>query len=269
MQPVVSIIMPVFNAEGYISAAIDSVVDQSFSDFELLIINDGSTDLTEQLIKRNEDHRIIYFKQENRGVSSARNVGLSHMKGDYFCFVDADDILPLNSLEARLRVFENNPSLTFADGSVAFMNEKLERIIRLYKPSFTGNPLRGLLQLKDTCFSSLSWMIKRTEDNAQLHMNEKITHGEDLLYYMELARMGGLYGYTNEVVLTYRQHQHSAMRNLEALENGYWQIFDGIKDWEAFTPEIRRTYRYKVKKFMMLDYLKRGNFGNAFSTLIK
>jgi hypothetical protein len=53
------------------------------------------------------------------------------------------------------------------------------------------------------------------------------------------------------------------------LEKGYWQVFDQIKDWEEFTPELKRIYRYKVKKFMMLDYLKRGKFANAFSTLLK
>jgi glycosyltransferase involved in cell wall biosynthesis len=261
--------MPAYNAEIHILEAINSVIDQRYENWELLIINDGSVDGTQELIESFNHVRIYSFKQGNMGVSSARNLGLDNMKGDYFCFLDADDVLPPNSLEARLKEFEENPSLTFVDGSVAFMNEALEEALRLYKPSFTGNPLPELLQLNDTCFSSLSWMIKRTEANAHIRMNEKITHGEDLLFYMEHARLGGLYGYTHDVVLQYRQHPHSAMRNLEALEKGYWQVFDQIKDWEEFTPELKRIYRYKVKKFMMLDYLKRGKFANAFSTLLK
>jgi glycosyltransferase involved in cell wall biosynthesis len=191
------------------------------------------------------------------------------MKGDYFCFLDADDVLPPNSLEARLKVFEENPALTFVDGSVLFKDETLSQTNRIYRPRFTGNPLAELLQLSDSCFACPSWMIKRTEANAHIRMNEKITHGEDLLFYIEHARLGGMYGYTHEVVLQYRQHPHSAMRNLEALEKGYWQIYDQIKDWEEFTPELKRIYRYKVKKFMMLDYLKQGKFANAFSTLLK
>jgi glycosyltransferase involved in cell wall biosynthesis len=246
------------------------VLDQLHKNWELVVVNDGSIDGSHEIIKKfTNELRLTVYNKKNKGVSSARNLGLDNMKGDYFCFLDADDVLPPNSLEARLKVFEDNPSLTFVDGSVAFMNETLEETLRLYIPSFTGNPLPELLQLNDTCFSSLSWMIKRTKANAHIRMNEKITHGEDLLFYMEHARLGGLYGYTPEVVLQYRQHPHSAMRNLEALEKGYWQVYDQIKDWEEFTPELKRIYRYKVKKFMMLDYLKRGKFANAFSTLLK
>jgi len=269
MKPLVSIVLPAYNAEKFISTTIESVLNQGYNNIEVLIVNDGSTDATEKLIVSKRDIRIRYFNQENKGVSAARNVGLANMKGDYFCFLDADDVLPPNSLEARLKVFEENPSLTFVDGSVNFMDEELKSSLRLYQPDFTGAPIPELLQLSDSCFSSLSWMIKRTESNTHIRMHENITHGEDLLFYIEHARLGGLYGYTNEVVLHYRQHPHSAMRNLKALEKGYWQIYDYIKDWEEFTPELKRIYKYKVKKFMMLDYLKRGNFGNAFSTLLR
>ncbi len=262
-------IVPFYNSYSYIEHSIRSVICQSYFHWELILVNDGTKDNSKTIALSFNDSRIRYFEQENKGVSSARNLGLANMKGDYFCFLDADDVLPPNSLESRLKVFEENPSLTFVDGSVAFMNEALEEALRLYKPSFTGNPLPELLQLNDTCFSSLSWMIKRTEANAHIRMNEKITHGEDLLFYMEHARLGGLYGYTHDMVLQYRQHPHSAMRNLEALEKGYWQVYDQIKDWEEFTPELKRINRYKVKKFMMLDYLKRGKFANAFSTLLK
>ncbi len=265
----ISIITPIYNASQHLSSSIISIYNQFYTEWELLLINDGSKDNSKEVALSFKDPRIRYFEQENKGVSAARNLGLAHMKGDYFCFLDADDVLPVNSLESRLKIFEENPSLTFVDGSVAFMDENLVNPLRLYTPSCTGNPLPELLQLNGSCFSSLSWMIKRTKANTHIRMNEKITHGEDLLYYLELARQGGLYGYTNQVVLQYRQHPQSAMRNLEALEKGYWQIYDYIKDWEEFTPEIKRTFRFKVKKFMILDYLKRGKLGKTFSTFIK
>ena len=261
--------MPVYNGVPYIKEAIQSVLNQTYTDFKLFIVDDGSTDNSKYIVLSFQDSRIRYFEQENKGVSSARNVGLNNMQGDYFCFLDADDVLPSNSLEARLKVFEDNPSLTFVDGSVLFKDETLSQTNRIYRPRFTGNPLAELLRLNDSCFACPSWMIKRTKANAHICMNEKITHSEDLLFYMEHARLGGVYGYTPEVVLQYRQHPHSAMRNLEALERGYWQVYDHIKDWEEFTPDLKRIYRYKVKKFMMLDYLKCGKYANAFSTLLK
>ena len=97
----VSIIMPVYNAGKYINRAIDSVINQSFQNWELLIINDGSTDDSEHKINEYSDKRIKYFQQINQGVSSARNQGLRHMNGGYFCFLDADDYLPSGSIESR------------------------------------------------------------------------------------------------------------------------------------------------------------------------
>ena len=82
----VSILMPVYNAEAFISEAITSVIRQSHKNWELLIVNDGSTDRSKNIIHSFPDKRIQYFEQQNRGVSVARNVGLKNMKGDYFCF---------------------------------------------------------------------------------------------------------------------------------------------------------------------------------------
>ena len=265
----ISIIMPAFNAELYIEEAIQAALDQTYANIELLVINDGSSDSTKEKILKFEDSRIRYFEQKNLGVSSARNVGLANMRGDYFCFLDADDILPPNSLKSRLEIFQSKLSLSFVDGAVAFKDEKLEHTLRVHKPDFMGSPLPELLNLNDSCFSSLSWMIRRTEANAHIRMHESISHGEDLLYFMELARSGGLYGYTEDLVLNYRQHPASAMKNIEHLENGYWRIYDYIKSWDEFTFSHKFVYRLKVKKFIMLDYLKRGNYKNALSLLFK
>ena len=94
----VSIIMPAYNVEKHIASSISSVLNQSYNNWELIIINDGSTDETEQTIKLFKDKRIKYFKKQNGGVSSARNLALIKMQGDYFCFLDADDRLTKNSL---------------------------------------------------------------------------------------------------------------------------------------------------------------------------
>src|SRR5687767_1726855 len=101
-HPLVSIIMPAFNAEKFIEAAIQSVLDQTYSNIELIIINDGSSDRTEEKIFKFNANCIRYFKQENKGVSAARNQGLENMRGDFFCFLDADDIYPLNSIASRM-----------------------------------------------------------------------------------------------------------------------------------------------------------------------
>lgn len=96
----ISIIVPVYNAAQYLKTCIDSLVGQTWKDIEIILINDGSTDNSEEICKTYlSDSRVIYHYQENAGVSTARNVGLSLATGDYICFVDSDDWLELDALE--------------------------------------------------------------------------------------------------------------------------------------------------------------------------
>jgi teichuronic acid biosynthesis glycosyltransferase TuaG len=267
-EPLVSIIMPVYNARDFIEEAIQSVIRQGYDNWELIIVNDGSTDGSNDILTKFDSYtRIHIYNQSNKGVSSARNVGLAKMKGDYFCFLDADDTLPPNSIESRLKVFQANPALSFVDGSVAFIDSISQKQTKQYRPQFEGPPLRQLLKLSDTCFFGLSWMIKQSD--CRIFMREDIKHGEDLLFFMELSRNGGLYLFTNELVLNYRQHERSAMRDLVALEKGYWDVFNIIKDWKEFNSILRIQYQYKVKKFMFLDYLKIGDYLRALKVLVK
>ena len=94
-SPLVSLVVPVFNAEKYLQQCLDSILSQSFSDFELLLINDGSTDRSVQICMQEaeRDHRVQVINKENEGVSIARNTGLSAATGEWVCFVDADDVL--------------------------------------------------------------------------------------------------------------------------------------------------------------------------------
>ena len=94
-----SVIIPAFNAEKFIARAIKSVLRQTNQNFEIIIINDGSQDQTEAAISQFEDNRIVYLYQENSGVSAARNRGILASKGEYICFLDADDEWKSNHLE--------------------------------------------------------------------------------------------------------------------------------------------------------------------------
>lgn len=103
-MPIFSVIIPLFNKEKFIGATLKSVLEQSFTDFEVLIVNDGSTDSSVEIIKKFSDPRIRYFSQENEGVSSARNYGIEKAKSNYISFIDADDYWYSGFLE---EMFEN------------------------------------------------------------------------------------------------------------------------------------------------------------------
>lgn len=250
----ISIIMPTYNTGQYITEAIQSVLDQTCSRWELLVINDGSSDDTEARVRAFTDERIRYFWQDNQGVSAARNVGLLHMCGDYFCFLDADDIMPPQSLEGRLNVFSGNNEVMFVDGKVLIKDIHLQQIIGTYQPSFQGNPYNELLGISKRCFFGPTWMIKRNK-NQTYQFKEELTHSEDLLFYLSIAEQG-LYATTSEEVLWYRTGNSSAMTNLKGLEQGYARLYSEIKHNHNVSRKRLRYLKYKITRIMMLSYLR-------------
>lgn len=109
-MPTFSIIIPLFNKENFIEKTIQSVLNQTIDDYELLIINDGSTDDSENKVLSIKDNRINYYFQENNGVSSARNLGILKAKGDYIAFLDADDYWYSDFLESILKYITKFPN---------------------------------------------------------------------------------------------------------------------------------------------------------------
>jgi len=113
-MPKVSVIIPTYNRCRLVKEAIDSVLAQSFEDFEALVIDDGSTDGTAEMVKAINDKRCQYFYKENGGVASARNRGLKEARGEYVAFLDSDDLWPKNYLQVMLSKLENAPDYGLA-----------------------------------------------------------------------------------------------------------------------------------------------------------
>ena len=124
MNPIVSIIMPAYNAEKFIREAIDSILNQTFRDFELLVLNDGSTDSTQTVVESYDDARIQLINKENEGVAKTLNAGLQIARGKYIWRHDADDISLPRKLEHQVSFLENHPDIALCATQVAFMTEK-------------------------------------------------------------------------------------------------------------------------------------------------
>ena len=260
--------MASYNAVAFIDYAIESVLKQSHTDWELIIVNDGSSDSTEKRILNYTDQRIRYKAQSNKGVSNARNTGLALMSGDYFCFLDADDILPPESLKARLKIFEEYLTAKFVDGAVAIFDGPDKGVTKRWQPSFTGEPFNHLLRLDAAVFFGPTWMIKRKPGKTYA-FKEGLTHCEDLLFYMELAREGGIYDYTDEVVLHYRKGHASAMSNLDGLEKGYRTLLAEVNQWPDVTQDQKDILRIKIRSIMAKSYLSKGQLKKSINALIR
>jgi glycosyltransferase involved in cell wall biosynthesis len=262
----VSIIIPCYNADKYLKVSIDSIIAQTYTNWELLIIDDGSTDNTEAFIKTFKDERIQYFYQQHKGVSAARNLGLEKMSGDYFCFLDADDYMPPRSLENRYNKFQNREELEFVDGVINTFSKDLKTKLKTWKPSYSGNPLGELLKISDSCFFGLTWMIRK-KAHIKYRFQENISHGEDLLFFLEISKHGGLYDFVDDDVLHYRKGHKSAMSDLKGLEEGYHQIYQALRVSEVASVNQASHFKRKARKIIFNSYLGNYQLISAFRSL--
>jgi teichuronic acid biosynthesis glycosyltransferase TuaG len=267
MKALVSIIMPVFNAERYVVEAITSVIGQSYTHWELLIVNDGSTDSSRERIMEVEDGRIRYFEQPNKGTSAARNVGLTNMGGEFFCFLDADDVLTPNSIRCRLEIFDQDPTLAFVGGAQEQRNHDLSQYIKTQVPGYRGMPAKGLIRLDQQCFINCgTWLIKKRHDRKYAFF-EEFTHSEDIAFFLTISGDGTL-GYTTEVVQIYRRHQ-SAMKNLEGLHDGYKKFYRLAAEGNYGESVADIVYlRGRIKRIMFRSFLRSGSVFRAIRVLL-
>ncbi len=124
--PLISVVIPTFNTANFVKRAIDSVLHQTYSNFEILVIDDGSTDGTRLLL---QEYKIIkYFYQQNRGLSSARNLGMQKSTGKYLVFLDADDWLEKDALQQNFSVIKNKPGIAFVSGNYYLLRAKTNEL---------------------------------------------------------------------------------------------------------------------------------------------
>lgn len=219
--------MPAFNAEPFIREAMESVLAQDHADWELIVVNDGSTDRTGAIADSFSDARIRVIHQENRGIGGARNRAMELVRGQFLVTLDADDVMPPKSLSSRLSVLLGDRGLSFADGCVRMMDRTMTSELKRYTPTFTGEPFDELLKLNGSCFFGTTWMIRMTP-GMELKFDENTSHAEDLLFYLAISK-GRRYGHTMETVLYYRRTGTSAMSNLDGLARGYAHIVRWLK----------------------------------------
>jgi glycosyltransferase involved in cell wall biosynthesis len=122
-NPAITVLMPAYNAEKYIGQAIDSVLRQTFTDFELVIVNDGSTDSTQKVIHSFKDARIVLINQPNMGVAAALNTGLKHSRAPFIARFDADDICYPERLEKQIRFLKENPEYILVGSDADYILE--------------------------------------------------------------------------------------------------------------------------------------------------
>ncbi|MEJ1937980.1 glycosyltransferase, partial [Nostoc sp. NIES-2111] len=173
------------NAEQTILETINSVLNQTFSDFELIVINDGSKDNTLEVLQSIKDQRLKVFSYENSGVSSARNRGISHATGDFISFLDADDLWTTDKLELQLAALNAHPEASVAYSWTYTIDEKGE-LLKPYDPVYEGSVYADLLVSNFlTCGSNP--LITKAAINSVGEFDKGLTGSEDWDYWLRLA----------------------------------------------------------------------------------
>ncbi len=213
----ISVIMPACNAEQYIAQSIETVINQTYPHWELIVVDDGSTDNTKQIVLQNieKDKRIKYFYQSNGGQGKARNHGIKYASGDWIAFLDADDLWMPPKLELQLQtLILNGVDLVFSDVSV--IDEKGIQIRNTWgveQQKYDGvNSLVSFL--KSNKIPLLTVLAKK---NAVLHVNGfsesyDLQYIEDYDLWIRMLQNGSTFISTNDMLAAYRMFEKQVLR---------------------------------------------------------
>jgi glycosyltransferase involved in cell wall biosynthesis len=235
-KPFFSVIIPAFNAAKYLDEAIESVIKQSFSNWELLIVDDGSTDSTysKAILWTLKDPRIFVHQHDaglNRGVSASRNLGLDEARGEWIAFLDADDLWKSDKLEKQHQiickndeqlVFVYNKAIIICDEEVSDSDSKISFNIKTKNIYGEGRPGLSVLPFvkiigKGFEVSASTVVLKKTVlNNFRIRFKEHLTYSEDGLFWFEVIRHGNIY-FLDEILSFYRIH--SSQWNATATDN--------------------------------------------------
>ncbi|MFD0826942.1 glycosyltransferase family 2 protein [Neobacillus sp. M.A.Huq-85] len=173
----ISVIMPVYNAEKYLAQSIESILNQSVQDFEFIIINDGSTDTSEDIIRSFSSEKIKYFSQENAGAASARNKGIDYASGKFIVFQDADDLSLPNRFEVLLRQF-TSPNIGIVHSDMLIMNENNSPEAYWQARNMENKRMLRFFLKVGTYINGASMMLRREVFN-ELRYDTTLKIGED------------------------------------------------------------------------------------------
>ena len=261
----VSAIIPVYGAEKYVAATVQSVLDQTHKNFEVLIIDDGSPDRSIEICQQFTDPRIKIIRQQNRGLAGARNTGIRHAQGDYLAFLDADDLWLPEKLEKHVEHLENSPSVGVSFSCSAFIDETGKPLGLYQKPKLTGITIPNLL-CRNPISNGSAPVIRREvfeaikfQDNLygtveDFYFDDRFRASEDIECWFRIAiqtdwQIEGI----REALTLYRVNSGGLSANLFKQFESWEQVFEKTR---SYAPDLIAQWENPAKAYQ-LRYLAR------------
>ena len=253
----VSVIVPVYNAQQYLRRCLDSIVGQSYRDIEIVLVDDGSTDQSPALLQsyKNLDDRIRLYRQENRGVAAARNTGLAHAGGDFLLYVDADDWIEKYAIEDLVSLMDAKTDIVLCDSDQAREPGDIREAshhsdgdegesANQRRHAFHGNMElwgrdRQLFEfMKHQRLSGMLWnkLIRRSITEG-IYFNESTGYGEDAEFLWKVLQRSRQMVVTDKV-LYHHVMEDGSISHLSFSDRKY----SAIPMWEAINREVEQEY---------------------------
>jgi glycosyltransferase involved in cell wall biosynthesis len=261
----ISVIIPVYGAEKYIGATLQSVLDQTYKDFEVLIIDDASPDRSIEICQQFTDPRIKIIRQKNRGLPGARNTGIRHAQGEYLAFLDADDIWLPEKLEKHIEHLESSPAVGVSFSRSAFIDEAGNPLGIYQMPKLTGltpghvlcrNPISNgsTPVIRREVFEAIRFQDNLYGTVEDFYFDDNFIHQEDIECWIRIAiqthwQIEGI----PEALTLYRVN--SGGMSAKLLNNiEYWERM--VEKTRSYAPEVVAKWENPARAYQ-LRYLAR------------
>lgn len=258
----VSVIIPCYNAERWIKECLISVINQTYSDIEILVIDDGSNDQTATIVNALTDKRISYYYKANGGHSSARNHGLKKANGNWIAFLDSDDIWEKTKLQTKLNKSENYDIL-YSNFNIIDKNNQVLKTIHITHPknynfNFKKEILFGNIISGGSCI-----ILRKEVINNIGEFNTKLQIGEDWDYWARAIWANYKIKFVDKKLNRIRCHDNSTQRTTE---NQVWNssMETILKSFLSFNGISDKEKSYVYKKLTMVAYRFNNNFRKYF-----
>lgn len=242
-MPKVSVVIPAYNAMTYLPETVESVLRQTFADFEVLIINDGSSDHIEQWASQVVDSRVKFISQVNQGLPGARNTGIAHAQGDYIAFLDADDLWKPTKLEKQVRCLDDNPQVGLVHTWMLLVDEQGKSTGKLMPSEAEGNVWTQLIERNVIACPSV--IVRRCCFDRVGGFDRTLRSIEDWDMWLRIA-VHHPFAVIREPLAYYRQLPTSMSKNCQVMEQAFQVVIE--KAFCLASPELQhlkpRSYGY-------------------------
>ncbi|MGB5963087.1 MAG: glycosyltransferase family A protein [Coleofasciculaceae cyanobacterium] len=214
-MPKVTVVIPAYNAMRYLPETMETALAQTFTDFEVLVVNDGSTDNTAEWVSQVTDPRVRIVSQENKGLAGARNTGIAHAKGEYIAYLDADDLWEPTKLEKQVRCLDENPEVGLVYTWTALADQYGKSTGRVISSHAEGNVWHELIEFNMVCCGSTP-LIRRSCFDVVGLFSPDVSPSDDWDMWLRIANKFS-FGVVKEALIRYRQHPSNSSKNFQLM----------------------------------------------------